>query len=148
MSSLFALLENGPVLEKHKTTSKASLIRQLKKLIKKLKVIELLAAATKGIETVVTSHSQGKWGKYALIELDVNSGQTAVDIYSKKDISKAIEIYTKRELEILNEPSINIVFANIESLENLQAAYPNYFLDTDKLIKILGKISLDQPIEF
>lgn len=146
LSSFFAMIEKSPVLDQHKTISKASITRQLKKIMKKLKVIDRLAAATKGIETIVTRHSRGKMGKYALIELNISSGKTSVEVFSKGDIAKAIEVYTKRELDVLNEPNINIVFANIESLESLQEAYPNYFLDTDKLIQILGKISIGQPV--
>lgn len=55
---------------------------------------------------------------------------------------KAIEIYTMKELEYKNKSQRNIVFVNIESLDGIKKSYPNYFLDTQKLLEILSKIVL------
>ncbi|MCB0414482.1 MAG: hypothetical protein KDD50_09120 [Bdellovibrionales bacterium] len=146
LSSYFAIYESSPVLESHKNDSFAAISSRLKKYINKLKVIEVLAASTKGIDTVVKSHSRGKLGRFALIELDTKKEVTSIEVFNKNEVSEAIRLYTLRELEIQNDSSKNLVFANIESVESLQLAYPNYFLDTDKLLKILGKIRLGQKI--
>lgn len=147
LSSLLALSENGSLLEEHSTYSESKIRSHLKKAMKELRVIEKLAAVTKGFETIVKSHSHGKRGKFALVELDTAEAKTSIDIYTKKNIPKALEIYTERELQVRDDPTKNIVFVNIESLESLQAAYPNYFLNTDKLIQSLGRIALDQKLE-
>ncbi|MDA8792365.1 hypothetical protein N9N67_03920 [Bacteriovoracaceae bacterium] len=63
-------------------------------------------------------------------------------IFNKKSLEKAIEEYTQRELELEKGSGKNIVLVNIESIEKIHEAYPNYFLDTKKLLKILSNIIL------
>ncbi len=122
--------------------SKKQIISRLKKKIKDLKVIEILNAATNSIEVVVNKRSKGRTGRYALLELDCKNNTTHIDIFTKKEIGKAIEEYTKKELSLSWDDYKNIVFVNIESIENIQKSYPNYFLDTRKLLEILAKIIL------
>ena len=146
LSSYIAINENGHVLEEHLKLSSSLVLSRLKKIMNKLKVIEHLSVITNSIDTVVKTHSKGKMGKYALIELDIEAGKTTVDIYTKKDIRTAIAAYTEKEFDAMKTPQKNIVFANIDSIESLHQAYPNYFLDTEKLIRILGQIALGHSI--
>ena len=92
---------------------------------------------------IVNKRSQGRSGKYALLELDLISGVTKIDIFNKSEVPTAIKEYTERELSIGPEESKNIVFVNIESIENIQKTYPNYFLNTTKLIELLSKLVLE-----
>lgn len=145
LSSYFAIKENSTPVKEHQTLSEKQIHTKLKKYIKKLNVIERLNASTNGFAVVVSKHNEtGKAGKYALLELDLKSKLTKVEIFNKKDVEKAIEIYTHRELELKKDDHINIVFVNIENLEKIQKSYPNYFFNTKKLLEILSKIVLDQ----
>lgn len=145
LSSYFAIKENSTPAQEHIRLSKNKIRSQLKKAIKNLNVIEKLNASTNGIQIVVSKYNESaKTGKYALLELDLKNKQTTVEIFNKKDISKAIEIYTQKELHMKKSDQRNIVFVNIEDLDKIQKSYPNYFLDTKKLLEILSKIVLGE----
>lgn len=143
LSSYFAIKENCSPSAVHLKLSEKQIRSKLKKAIKELKVIEKLNASTNGINIVVSKYNEsGKAGKYALLELDLKNKTTKVEIFNKKDLGDAIEIYTERELMLNKSDWKNIVFVNIENLEQIQKSYPNYFLDTQKLLAILSKIIL------
>ena len=143
LGTYFAIKEGCTPLKKHEKLSKRQIISKLKKSIKELKVIERLNAATNSIEIVVKKRGKGRFGKYALLELDYKNGITNIEIFTKKEVSKAIKEYTRKELSIEEKDGKNIVFVNIESVEEVQTTYPNYFLDTKKLLRILSKILLN-----
>jgi putative GTP pyrophosphokinase len=145
LSSYFAIKENCAPAKAHIKLSESKIRSLLKKIIKELSVIEKLNASTNGIKVTVSKFNEsGKTGKYALLELDYKNKTTTIEIFNKKDSSKAIEIYTQRELEMKKGDRKNIVFVNIEDLEKIQKSYPNYFLDTHKLLEILSKIVLGE----
>lgn len=145
LSSYFSIHENCSPLEEHIRLSKKQINRRLIKVIKELNVIERLNATTNNIETIVSKYNEsGRTGKYALLELDLKQNKTFIEIFNKKDVNKAIEIYTMKELEYKNNSQKNIVFVNIESLDGIKKSYPNYFLDTQKLLEILSKIVLGE----
>ncbi|MCK5884662.1 MAG: hypothetical protein KAG61_13310 [Bacteriovoracaceae bacterium] len=145
LSSYFAIKEQCSPTKEHSKLSNLQIQSKLKKSIKGLKVIERLNAATNSIQIIVNKQNEfGRLGKYALLELDTRKNTTSVDIYNKKDVSKAIEIYTQKELSFTGDESKNIVFVNIENIEKIQESYPNYFLDTKKLLGILSKIVLNE----
>lgn len=144
LSSYFAMKEDCEPLEEHLTLSKKRLHSRLKKHIAKLKVIEQLNATTNNVEIIVKKHNKtGRQGRYAILELDLKENITRIEIFNKKDINKAIEIYTQKELDLKDSHSKNIVFVNIEDIEKIQKSYPNYFLNTQKLLEILSKIILN-----
>ena len=59
-------------------------------------------------------------------------------------MNKAIEIYTQKEFEKNTSNKKNIVFVNVDNIEKIQTTYPNYFLNTNKLLEILSKIVLGE----
>jgi len=44
----------------------------------------------------------------------------------------------------MNSRDKNVVFVNVDDMDKIQYSYPNYFLDTKKLLEILAKIILDE----
>ncbi len=146
LSSYLALQEFSPCLKEHEKLNEKKIIKKIKKYILNLHVIERLNAVANNTETIINKRGKGRSGKYALLELDYKSNITCIEIFPKKEIDKAIEEYTKKELSFKEGDGRNIVFVNIESIEKLQVAYPNYFLDTKKLLKILATIVLKNSI--
>ncbi len=144
LSSYFAIKENCSPTKAHITLSKKQLQSKLKKMIKKLSVIERLNASTNSIEIITKKYNAiGRTGKYAILELDLENNFTKIEFFTKKDVSRAIEIYTQKELNIKNPKLLNIVFVNIDDIEKIEKSYPNYFLNTNKLLEILSKIMLN-----
>ncbi|MFK8137064.1 MAG: RelA/SpoT domain-containing protein [Bdellovibrionales bacterium] len=144
LSSYFAILENGKVIQEHELFSDIQLKSKLKRITKKLKAIEILNSATLGIEVVINKKNKARNGKLALLELDYSSLETRIDIYTKSQFDLAVEDYTKREIELKGSHSNNVVLVNIENVDALKASYPNYFLDTRELLQILSKLILEK----
>jgi ppGpp synthetase/RelA/SpoT-type nucleotidyltranferase len=145
LSSYFAIKENCSPVESHLKLSEKQISSRLRKLIRKLNVIEQLNASTNNIQVITNKFNEtGRMGKYAIIELDLKQKITRVDFFNKKDVGKAIDIYTRKELEIRDNNLYNIVFVNIDNVEKIQKSYPNYFLNTNKLLEILSKIILEE----
>jgi ppGpp synthetase/RelA/SpoT-type nucleotidyltranferase len=145
LSSYFAIKENCSPTKKHQKLSEKQIHSKLKNTMKKLSVIERLNASTNSIQVVTNKFNEtGRMGKYAIIELNLLSKTTTVEFFNKKDVSKAIRIYTERELKLKHNKSINIVFVNIDDIEKIQKSYPNYFLNTNNLLEILAKIKLNE----
>jgi len=143
LSSYFAIKENGPPCEEHLKLSEKQIRSRLKKLIAQLDVIERVNAYTNGMRVIINKFNNvGRSGKYAILELDKVSKVTNIELFNKKDVSRAIEIYTQKELE-MNSQDKNVVFVNVDDMDKIQNSYPNYFLDTKKLLEILSKIILD-----
>lgn len=143
LSSYFSIKENCSPIPAFASLSLKQIRSRLKLLIRQLNVIEKLNASTHGIKTVINKHNQiGRTGKYALIELDLALKTTTVELFNKKDVGKAIEIYTQMELDAMNSKAKNMVFVNVDDIEKIKNSYPNYFLDTHKLLEILAKIVL------
>lgn len=146
LSSFFSVEEGYSPLKEHEQLSKKQILSKLKKYIKQLKAIERLNSATNSIEIIVSKRNKGRTGKYALLELNCDTHTTSIDIFTKDELSKAIEEYTKKELSLKEGTGKNIVLVNIESVEEIQKTYPNYFLDTKNLLKILSKIVLNEKV--
>lgn len=145
LSSYFAIKENCSPTEGHLKLSERQIQSKLKKMIKKLNAIERLNAFTSSMKIITSKHNQvGRTGKYAIIELNLRTKTTKVEFFNKKDVQKAISIYTEKELRLKESDNISIVFVNVDNIEKLQTTYPNYFLNTSKLLEILSKIVLDE----
>ncbi len=144
LSSYFSVKEGYSPLQEHEQLSKKQILSKLKKHIKQLKAIERLNAATNSIEIIVNKRNKGRTGKYALLELDCEKHTTSIDIFTKAELSRAIEEYTQKELLLKDGTGKNIVLVNIESVEEIQKTYPNYFLDTKHLLKILSEVVLNE----
>ena len=145
LSAYFSIRENCLPSDAYIRLSKNKISSKLKKSIKKLNVIERLNASTNSLEVITNKfNNTGRKGKYAILELDLKNRITKVDLFNKKDESKAIKIYTERELDIKDRTLRNIVFVNVENIDKLDKSYPNYFLNTKRLLEILSKIMLDE----
>jgi len=145
LSSYFAIKENCTPTQEHIKLSEKKIKSQLNKLIKKLNVIERLNASTNSIQVITHRFNEtGRMGKYAIIELDLTTKVTQVEFFNKRDVSRAIQIYTQKELDIKDKNLSNIVFVNIDDTNKIQKSYPNYFLNTNRLLEILAKIVLNE----
>jgi putative GTP pyrophosphokinase len=145
LSSRFALKEGLTILRQHEILSRPQLEKQLIVKIKDMNIIEQLNAYT----SIYTSNwrnerSQGRSGKYALLTLDTVNNTTRVSIYPENKFEKALEDYSEIEKTHHSSNEINIVLVNLDNIDNLEKAYPNYFMDTQILSNHLSKIVLGE----
>jgi hypothetical protein len=145
LSSRFAIKEGATVLSQHEILTHTQIEKKLVAKIKDMNIIEQLNAYT----SIYTSNwrnerSKGRSGKYALLTLNTVVNTTNVSIYSEKKFNKALEDYAEIEKIHHSSSEINVVLVNLDNIDNLEIAYPNYFMDTKVLSNYLSKIVLGE----
>jgi hypothetical protein len=145
LSTKFAQKEKSPILSEYEHLSKKQFDRMLIESIRSLNIIEKLNAYTADYSSDWGSkRKQGRMGKYALLTLNNIVNTTEVTFYAAKDRLAGLKRYSELEKKHLNDEDLNFVFISVNDMNKLQQAYPNYFMDTQALIKILSLIVLGE----
>ena len=76
---------------------------------------------------------------YFLIKLDTSQKVVTVKGFSAKDVKLASEEYMAIEKNINDQSTIDAVLVSAESLDALERAYPNYFLDMKIFLDVLDR---------
>lgn len=137
VSSLFAIKENLPVLEEHRTKSMKDLMFDCELQSKKLKVIEILTGLRLSAKQI---ESKKITGDYYIIHISIVEQVVKIKSYSKNSFIKALEEYANIEKSI-SETDGAVVLVSSDSILSLKKAYPSYFLDTSEFILAVEKIN-------
>ncbi len=135
VSSLFALIENTPILTIHKESdyNKKDLIRQLYQMNRDFNIVDTLKALN-----VSNNESKRKNHKNGYYILDINFIQKTVKIiaFPKNKESNAAFVYSELEKKV-EEKKNAVVLVSVPKIQELQEAYPSYFLDTNNFINTI-----------
>ena len=135
VSSAFAIVEKSPVAPKHATMSPNEIYVAIKKLEKKLEVIEHI----KGLSAAANAiHSSRGAGYYNIIVLDTKAKTYSVYGFTENQLEQATTMYA--EFEAHSKAGTDQVLVRAGDLKSLKAAYPNYFLDVREFIEKLTVI--------
>ena len=74
--------------------------------------------------------------QYFLLRLDAIKGSLSARPFSSSDLSSATQAYADTEMEAREKPEIDAVLVSVDSLEDLEKAFPNYFLDMKAFRKL------------
>ena len=140
LSSVFAVKENSPTVDVHKSFTKKQLLTKVSKMIQKLKVIEQLSVYTTLYKITLGEHKNGRRGHYSLVLLNSHDNTISVKTFSSGKIEDATNLYLEMEKKYFNDININVVLVNSGDIQKLEASYPNYFMDTKVLVENLSKI--------
>ncbi|USN47505.1 MAG: RelA/SpoT domain-containing protein [Pseudobdellovibrionaceae bacterium] len=143
LSSVFAIKEGTPVLKKHKSFSKAKLLKQTKELIQKLRAIEQLNIYTEIYTAEELRVTKGRRGNYGLVLLDSIENKTTVTTFAANEIEAAEAAYLELEKKYYKNKDMNVVLVNAGDIKKLEISYPNYFMDTKTLVRNLSLIMVD-----
>lgn len=150
LSSVFALKERTQVLDDHCLFTKQQLLTRVKKMIRDLRVIEQLSVYT-SIYRMTSSenkkNNRGRKGSYSLILLNSHENTISVKTFGISQIEDATDAYMQTEKDYYNNTNMNVVLVNTGDLKKLEVSYPNYFMDTKKLVMYLSQIVIDEFIE-
>lgn len=138
MSSAIAERERRPVVP-GASTDRKELKAELKKLAAQLQVKQILSGLNTGMDI---GQELGK--KYPdttvyLLVLNLAENRVNVGAYSREELPSANEAYLKIEKENKDSQQVLAVLVSVESMKNLRAAYPNYYLDSTEFIKALDQ---------
>lgn len=122
VSALFCLIEQTPTIPGI-TMNEAELVSKIKEMDEKHRIINTL-------KTYKIEISKNKTGKFYLISLDINTGQSNLTGY--RNLESALKDYEKNE-----ESKIDSVLISANTFDNIQKAFPNYFLDLSGFVSVL-----------
>lgn len=143
LSTKFALKEGTTIVAEHEKYTAKKIDTMLIKAIKSLNIFEQLTAYTSVYHSDwEDKRKKGRVGKYALLTLNNLTGVTDVEFYADKDRLEGLKRYSDLEKDHIESDDINTVFISVDNMNKLLDAYPNYFMDTKKLLKCLADIVL------
>ena len=134
MSSIFAIIEESPVLDKHKNLTTQEITDSAAALINELHVVDALTGWTHAARLISDHHIDRH---YNLITLNTRDKTVSIKAFKKSNLSIASEQYAKLEEEALGNPDLDVVLVAAGGIKDLRKAYPNYFLDIENFI---GKV--------
>ena len=115
-------------------TDPGQLKEELRHYVNELKVIEKLQAYNAVPPDISRSGSDYE---YCVIVLDEANNKVEIYSYGPADFEHAYADYSAIEKEAADGKSLDAVFVTGNSLRQLKRAYPNYFLDTNRFLKIV-----------
>ena len=135
VSSLFAMKEKTPILAEHfeKGYSRKDLLRQLYKLDRTFNIVDTLKALN--VSNYQSTQENHKNGYYVL---NINFIQKTVTIktFPKDKEDEATAAYSDLEKNV-EERKNAVVLVSVPKIQQLQEAYPSYFLDTNNFIETI-----------
>ena len=135
--SAFAHLENATPVPGYEKLSKTETFEKVEAEAVRLDVRQRLNA----FAVVANAISNDKQkGSYHLIVLNTEKKQVSIWSYVKDRLEEANLRYTEEEGRIAQREPIQVVLVATGSIENLQRAYPNYFLDTREFVMKLNEM--------
>ena len=142
VSCAFAIMEYRPRVP-GVSYSKEKLYKKIQELESELCVLDKMIGWAKSIETIRSMKKQGK-GHYFLLELDTDRQQLVIRAYTKEQQEKALKQYQISEEKIEKRKEFDVVLVSASNIEDLEKAYPNYFVDVkgflSKLEYLLKKV--------
>jgi len=136
----FKLVSKAFFLKDTKKKLDENICKEIRKLEKKLKVIEKLELWRNSIDVLGFKWEKKSMYKTALLIIDLESNNTYVDLYKKED-KTSIQKYSKFEQKYKNRKEYSTVLVGINDLKKLKKNYPNYFADVTDFIHELFKIT-------
>lgn len=115
-------------------TVAAELKRELKALVQELDVERVLMGLGGALQRIGTS---APGSKTHILILNSTDRSITVMSYGADQLELALDRYTSEEKRWKDDPAVQVVQVAVEDIEALQAAYPNYYLDTDEFLKAM-----------
>jgi putative GTP pyrophosphokinase len=134
VSSAFAIVEKESVVEKHKNMSPNEIYTAIKKLEKRLGVIDHIS----GLSVAANDIHSNNAGFYNIIILDTITRTYDISRFTEDQLKEATDMYAG--LEASPKAGRDQVLVRTGDLKSLKAAYPNYFLDVREFIEKLSVI--------
>ncbi|MDO8427790.1 MAG: RelA/SpoT domain-containing protein [Candidatus Diapherotrites archaeon] len=139
VSSAFAKIENCPTVP-GTISDKKELYLEIKKKEEELKVISKMKTWAATITHFTETLKGTRKAQYFLLELDILAGKLTYRLYTKEQEKKAIEDYAEAEKRTRDRKEYDVVLVGVDTISDLQKAYPNYFVDTSEFLEKLQKV--------
>ena len=118
-------------------TNRRELRQELKACADELQVVTILAGFTAALRITRYASAKGKDAAYFLLSLDNVAEHLSVTGYNRRESKRAAKAYANKEKQIRDQRGKDAVLVSVDSIRNLQRAYPNYFADTRMFVQKL-----------
>lgn len=118
-------------------TNRQELRQELRNCANKLQVITSLRGFTTALQVTRRASAKAKDADYFLLSLDNVAERLSVTGYKRRELRQASQAYARKEKEIRDKRGKDAVLVSVDSIRNLQRAYPNYFADTVIFVQAL-----------
>jgi hypothetical protein len=136
MGSYIAMRERTPLVP-GTPTDRLELRRELRRYAEQLEVVEHLELYATALGTPERAGAASD-AHYFLLELDPTLKRIRVTGYKADELEKAASDYLTVETNLLAQSEFrDAVLVSVKSFAALKQAYPNYFLDTHRFIRIV-----------
>jgi ppGpp synthetase/RelA/SpoT-type nucleotidyltranferase len=135
VSSAFAKMENCPIVSNTPMNEQA-LYKLIKEKEKELNILTRMRKWNESLRQFEDLKSE-KQKEFFVLELDTIQEKITITEFSRKEETKAIDIYAQIEKKIYGKSEYDVVLVGADNMVELKKAYPNYFADTKEFIKLL-----------
>ena len=144
MSSIFAIIEDSPVLDRHKNMTTQEITNKAATLIENLHVVDALRGWRHAARIISEKHIDGH---YNIITLNSHDKTIRILPFKKSSLTQATEAYARLEEDALINPALDVVLVAAGGIKELRKAYPNYFLDIQNFIdKVQDVIQVSRSV--
>ena len=144
LSAVFAIKEKTVVGNPYSKLKRETLLEKTKKIMRTLKAIEELSMYSTIYKTIMEKgEKKGRKGQYFLIILNSKDNRITVKKFSINQTKDAIHSYLTEEKKFFNDININVVLLKPGNIKKIKESYPNYFMDTQTLVRYLSQIMTD-----
>jgi ppGpp synthetase/RelA/SpoT-type nucleotidyltranferase len=134
MGSAIALREGTPLVPET-PVDPVELVGQIKWLYSELQVDIVLRGIT------ATVQMRGESGAQAfLLVLDTKEKKLDIKGYKASELTEANQEYLLVEERYVEDPTVQAVLVSVDSLQILENAYPNYYLDTAEFLSLVNRV--------
>lgn len=137
VSAAFALKEKQPVNERFADMSMDEIGRKLAEQMKKLRILEVMQHFTL---TDCLSSALKKSGGHALLVFDATEKLSTVRLYKASEYEEAYSAYIREEEKNSGDTTRQAVLVKMDSIKQLENAYPNYFANIKRFRSVLAQI--------
>lgn len=124
VSSAFAHKEKQPVIPEHADMSREELLHSLQEKMSSLHVLEVMQSFTL---TDILSSTHKRESGHALLVFDAAEKLSTVRQYTTSEYEEAYSAYIRAEEENRSRQTRQVVLVKMDSIKQLEKAYPNYF---------------------
>lgn len=135
--SAFARKEKQTVIPAHADMSQEDLLRQLKAKMDSLHVLEVMQSFTL-TDTLTSKHKYH--GGHALLIFDAAEKLATVRHYTTSEYEEAYSAYIRAEEDNRSRQTRQVVLVKMDSIKQLEKAYPNYFANIKQFRTLLLQV--------
>lgn len=138
VSSLFAIKESTPILEEHSIMQYK--VKDLMMRLYSMNINNHFSDTLKALRASITFAKKGNYTDgYYILNISFKTKRVNIKAFPKEDEEHASAIYSRLE-KIVEENNNAVVLVSVPKMQELQNAYPSYFLDTSEFLIAIDKM--------